>query len=77
MPHRKKRFSYGLCAVCEAPVQYPGLCGYKCSSCGWVKMTEIAMLLKKSKKEKIRNKKYGAFLLISYFLPLIFFANSS
>lgn len=45
---------YGICAVCEAPVQYPGLDGYKCGVCGWIKVSEIALLLKKREEAKQR-----------------------
>lgn len=38
---------YGICLVCDAEVQFPGLDGYKCSQCGWLKLTEISLILKK------------------------------
>jgi hypothetical protein len=39
--------NYGQCPVCEAPILYPGLDGFKCRDCGWLKVTEIALILKK------------------------------
>ena len=46
-----KKHKFGSCPVCEAPVKIPGLDGYLCSAeCGWVKNTEIKLLLRRQKK---------------------------
>ncbi len=39
--------AYGQCPVCEAPIVYPGLDGFKCRDCGWLKVTEVALAIKK------------------------------
>lgn len=35
---------YGQCPVCVSPIVYPGLDGFKCSDCGWLKVTEVALI---------------------------------
>jgi hypothetical protein len=53
-----KKASYGICSVCSTAIIYPGLDGYKCESCGWLKVSEVALTLKKAAAlaERTQNK---------------------
>jgi hypothetical protein len=44
---RTKKAPYGQCPVCVSPIVYPGLDGFKCVECGWLKTSEIALIQKK------------------------------
>lgn len=55
-----KKSPYGKCPICEREVVIPGLCGYKCISCGWIKQFEIALLLKKQAKKIATKQEVGS-----------------
>jgi hypothetical protein len=53
---RTKKASYGQCPVCVSPILFPGLDGFKCSECGWLKTSEITIAIKK-RTARVRSTK--------------------
>jgi tRNA(Ile2) C34 agmatinyltransferase TiaS len=35
-----KLSKYGVCHRCQSPIEIPGLDGFKCSKCGWMRRPE-------------------------------------
>lgn len=58
-PNRtSKLFPWGHCPVCDGKVVYPGLDGFKCAGCGWLKNTEVEMLLRKQARKLAKAHKH-------------------
>jgi rubredoxin len=53
---KKAADEYGSCPICTAPKEIPGLDGFKCVSCGWIKESEVQLLVKKRQAKKIKEK---------------------